>query len=156
MAEICRLRRLFFNTAGTICTYSNKRCPFPSDLERFAEADSLTLDELVETASVFLLDQRACTGLCTLQPALAFLKFLNGSPRCELVHCCADNFFLVDVDGKFQGSLWRICAECDGGDGFLRRIWAEDEVGCKPVEGKKRWNLAGRLENLRQIGRAHV
>jgi hypothetical protein len=105
MSGIYRLRRLFLNTARIICIHSNERSPFASDLEGFAEANSLTFNELVKTTFVLVFDQRACAGLRGLQPATAFFEFLNGFLRCKLVDCGTDDFFLVDFDSKFQRSL---------------------------------------------------
>jgi hypothetical protein len=47
-------------------------------------------------------------------------------------------------------------ANNDGGDELLRRIWAEKQVYCCPVEGKKRWNFAGHLDDLRRIKRGEM
>jgi hypothetical protein len=57
VASICRLCRLLIDTARIICVHSNEGRPLASDLEGLTEADSLTFDELVETAFMLVLDQ---------------------------------------------------------------------------------------------------
>jgi len=99
-----RLRRPLFGTIRRIRIHRNERRPFPSDLERLTEVDSLTFNKLIETALVLLLDQQACAGPRALQPASTFLKLLNSFFGCKLVDCCANDLF-ANVNGQLHRSL---------------------------------------------------
>jgi hypothetical protein len=57
MAGISRLRWLFLDARRIMFIHSNERRPFASHLEGLAKANSLTFNELVETAFVIVFDQ---------------------------------------------------------------------------------------------------